>query len=490
MTDNAPIIHPRPRRYRRARYAAVLALTASAVGLGIPMSASAAPDPATATADAGWNARSSVLPGTPLSLSVTVDPADQSNAFDTTAPVGGSFRAQVEVSSEGDDDYDQTFTWNTTSTGSPQSHTMTFTAPPNAGEYDVEVTGGAPDSPFGLAYVGDFDLTVASPPVASTTTRVSMSAVTGTRSLNSAAPLTGVVTDSSGKPVSGMPVDVEVSTRSGWATVPGSTVTTDAQGRYTDAAPTYFYGIHTYRVHALGIAAVPAGYNRAAKTGWAPSLTGAGSVQVPLDYRPKGKSTAYTFISTHETRSTQGLIRWNPCQVIPYYINFKGAPKGFSAALVAQALGKVSAATGLRFTYAGPTASEPWTATAPHSGGLYIGWATPKSVPDLGGGTIGVGGPAAHRSKGDTPVNYLGQVSLDKTYHNWNKNPWRETKKHRGAPIGTLLMHEIGHAIGLDHTKTKADVMHEGLNLAQRGKYEAGDLHGLDLLGLNSGCTN
>jgi hypothetical protein len=59
-------------------------------------------------------------------------------------------------------------------------------------------------------------------------------------------------------------------------------------------------------------------------------------------------------------------------------------------------------------------------------------------------------------------------------------------------PMGLVLIHELGHAFGLDHFADNIQVMHPGNRPPDVGgyysRYEAGDLAGLRSLGASKGC--
>ena len=57
----------------------------------------------------------------------------------------------------------------------------------------------------------------------------------------------------------------------------------------------------------------------------------------------------------------------------------------------------------------------------------------------------------------------------------------------RQSTRGSLLLHELGHAIGLDHMTDKRQVMYPVI-LPQAAQYASGDLRGLAAVGAAQGC--
>ena len=58
----------------------------------------------------------------------------------------------------------------------------------------------------------------------------------------------------------------------------------------------------------------------------------------------------------------------------------------------------------------------------------------------------------------------------------------------RGQSEGTLLLHELGHAVGLQHVYDSSQVMNPTITTASPPDYAAGDRTGLRLVGANAGC--
>jgi len=154
------------------------------------------------------------------------------------------------------------------------------------------------------------------------------------------------------------------------------------------------------------------------------------------------------------------LVRWDPCQPVRYKVNLAGAPVG-ALATVRTAAAEVEAATGLDLVYGGTTAALPtgqWGSTGDRSGRwppLTIAWPAASgrhSSTLLPRGVVGEGGwheSTLHSRDGRLRIT-TGFVLL--------------RRGHLGAGLLTrALMHELGHAVGLAHSGSTADVMYPTL---------------------------
>jgi hypothetical protein len=256
---------------------------------------------------------------------------------------------------------------------------------------------------------------------------------------------------------------LQLQTGTGWRELASTGV--GQTGAYGFALPTDWYGDHVFRLLAPGTATYADGVS--------PSRT----VSVTPAYAPRGSASAWKRFST--------LARWDPCTVVEYRTNLRRAPKG-TVKLVNRAFGAVHAATGITFRNAGRTKKVPFSRGSDSKqfepSGLVVAWTTPKVVKALKGSNAGVGGSTARSSNGG-PWRYVyGGVAVDAT----QKLPAKGFKK--GQSIGALLLHEIAHAMGLDHVTDKKQIMYPSLQRGFKGRYEAGDLAGLHAVGAEQGC--
>jgi hypothetical protein len=254
-------------------------------------------------------------------------------------------------------------------------------------------------------------------------------------------------------------VVLELRTANGWREAGRGS--TDLAGTYTLQVPTDWYASHELRVVALGIPIAQAG------------VSDVQTVAVTPSYQPRGSSSAW--------KRFPSQARWDPCTVVEYRTNLHRAPKG-SLAQIRRAFAVVHAATGLSFRRAGSTNKVPYS-RAPEkqqfpTAGLVVAWTTPQVVPSLAGSTAGFGG-STFRSVDGGPWRYIyGGVSIDAT----------QVAAPNGPRTSTLLLHEIGHVMGLTHVSAGSQIMHPYLLPSHRARYEAGDLAGLQALGAEQGC--
>ncbi|WP_196804442.1 matrixin family metalloprotease [Cellulomonas sp. URHD0024] len=181
-----------------------------------------------------------------------------------------------------------------------------------------------------------------------------------------------------------------------------------------------------------------------------------------------------------------GPVAWSPCRPIHYVVRPDGGPAN-GADLIATAVARMSAASGLVFVDDGLTDEAPSMdrpAYEPERYGkrwapVLVSWSTPEETPALEGNTVGIGGSAPVTRVGRS-VYVTGSVTLD--------GPGMVDLVTMPNGINDALgviTHELGHVVGLDHVDDPSQLMNPQ---ASDSVYtlQQGDLAGLAVLGTGS----
>lgn len=169
-------------------------------------------------------------------------------------------------------------------------------------------------------------------------------------------------------------------------------------------------------------------------------------------------------------------VTYSPCKPIEYVVNPSGGPRdalGFISAAVAT----ISRASGLAFHDDGITDDtdfEHRNADDP----VLIGFVRPGAMKDMSveSGHIGLGGSTAYDVGFGHRMYRTGMVAL--------RTDWFSTPDVSRAEKQAVVMHELGHVVGLDHVKDPHELMDaENTGVTTLGP---GDREGLALLGRGS----
>ncbi len=200
------------------------------------------------------------------------------------------------------------------------------------------------------------------------------------------------------------------------------------------------------------------------------------------------------------------LVRWNPCQTITFAVNPRLA--GHSAHARARAVRDVRGSfaragqrSGLTFKFAGRTHELPRnTPTARWSerqkvAEIVVAWvdeSRKKYHTDLlatsGDGYVsGVGGWIL-RGWTDEKSHWQAAVGRGYVVINSADNHIYAPGFGSGVTRGSLLQHEIGHAIGLSHVGSTSELMYPTILSRHQSTYKQGDSEGLHRLGRHQGC--
>lgn len=185
---------------------------------------------------------------------------------------------------------------------------------------------------------------------------------------------------------------------------------------------------------------------------------------------------------------------WDPCRPIYWVVNRANEPEGARAELKA-AFSQVSKLTGLKFEYAGET-EEKFVIERPSENSTYLEFNSPwnpvlvQYLPDRqwnkasqeifgesGEDIAGFAGPDSEWARGlvERLVYVSGRVVLSTSSI--------ETMFEYGRPdfVRALMLHELGHLVGLDHVENERELM-DADNYAVT-QFGPGDRRGLSALG-------
>ena len=171
--------------------------------------------------------------------------------------------------------------------------------------------------------------------------------------------------------------------------------------------------------------------------------------------------------------------RWNPCAPIHYAVNLGGYSDSFRP-VIAEAVERLQAATGLLLVPIGDTTFMPTSTSqsAPASvgGELVIALGDAVQTDLVPGSIVGRAGIFYFTSivRASVVID-VGDVG--------SNPPWAS------LGVGPVLMHELAHAVGLDHVPDSAQLMNAVASPNGPTTYGGGDLTGLWQVGAAGGCT-
>ncbi|MDQ1695021.1 MAG: hypothetical protein QOJ03_374, partial [Frankiaceae bacterium] len=215
----------------------------------------------------------------------------------------------------------------------------------------------------------------------------------------------------------GAPVTLQHRTANGWANNTRKTLT--AASTQTWRFKPRKQGVVDYRVF------------RGARG----TIVGGGSAPVTLTVTLKGKGSAKSHAYAESYHGHPWS--WNPCATIHYRVNVKNAPSR-GLADVKESLRRIHLVNGLKFRYDGTTHAVP----DPFQGqaeDLLVAWVSKSPYLQ---GAAGLGGANEARPRGDHMLYRSGFALLDAGLK-------LRPGFGRGITEGQLLMHELGHAVGL-----------------------------------------
>lgn len=187
------------------------------------------------------------------------------------------------------------------------------------------------------------------------------------------------------------------------------------------------------------------------------------------------------------SRTSGWVQRWNPCAPVHYQVNVTQDPSALPA--VRAAVAALSKGTGITFVYDGGTTFIPhsgaWNQPAPliialvHHNGLVGG-----TNYLAGGNQLGEGGFESQYSIANGKFT---SYKIIEGYAVVDVDGYNRADSHVRT---AALLHELGHAVGLNHARLISEVMYPSVSDAGPNYYSAGDLAGLAKVGRPAGCLS
>lgn len=186
-----------------------------------------------------------------------------------------------------------------------------------------------------------------------------------------------------------------------------------------------------------------------------------------------GVGGAHAFLMTQP--GTAEPVGWDPCQPIRWAVNPTDEPAG-GREIVDNAVARMAASTGLDLRAMGETAHVPFADSGLPDAfvrPVIIGWGSEEDFPRLEGSIAGLGGA---RTDSATGRRYLvtGDIVLDTDTFT------STTIGRRPVALEAIVLHELGHVVGLTHVDDPTELMAER-HTRQNG-FGPGDREGLEAL--------
>jgi hypothetical protein len=180
-------------------------------------------------------------------------------------------------------------------------------------------------------------------------------------------------------------------------------------------------------------------------------------------------------------------VRWDPCRPVTVRVNLAAVDPPARLRISAEigtAVARLSAATGLRLVDAGSTAEVPGRGGPAQDGELVVAVVDPTDTDlPIGGEEIGHGGYVVGYRSGAVQIT-RGWVVLDV-----RRFLSLATGFGPGVDRGNVLLHELGHAVGLEHVAEPGSLMRDTLGADAPDGFAPGDLARLRRRGADGGCV-
>lgn len=209
------------------------------------------------------------------------------------------------------------------------------------------------------------------------------------------------------------------------------------------------------------------------------------SADVPNPVRPSSGGS-WEFLNEYDGEP----VRHDPCTTIHYVVRVGSGPPD-AIEIAREAVARVSDATGLSFVYDGTTDRVPRSVSRSELDSddpLVIAWVLSTETDlfddvEVGESSeaVGVGGPILMRRSDGAQWYVGGFVAI-------RSDAAVGPGFGPGTSEGNVLLHELGHVVGLGHVDDANELMAPWTTDDTRAGYGPGDLYGLWRLGASQGC--
>ena len=204
-------------------------------------------------------------------------------------------------------------------------------------------------------------------------------------------------------------------------------------------------------------------------------------------FRTAGDADEFAFLSLEP--GGEEPVRYDPCSPIHYVVNRTGAPRGAITDLH-RGVGIFEGAMQVDFVFDGFTDEIPSGNRAAYQPDRYgnrwapilLAWVPASDLLSPNDQAVGAAGSVAVQNERGRAVYVTGTVTF-------NSNAKLLTGYRFGDSWGDVVLHELGHIVGLAHIDDYRQVMYPDVT-GGHARLGAGDLEGLRRLGRDGGCVS
>ncbi|MCL6549907.1 MAG: cell wall-binding repeat-containing protein [Acidothermus cellulolyticus] len=182
------------------------------------------------------------------------------------------------------------------------------------------------------------------------------------------------------------------------------------------------------------------------------------------------------------------VVRWNPCQPVGWQLNIGSLPSSV-ASVISTEVQVLAADSGLTLRYDGTTTFVPTSTNIDTEPDDLIVAVIPRSATDLfdgaSGTVVGEGGwTAGYNANGHIVIAHGFAVITQDAL----ATGLLPISTQGGVTLGTAVLHELGHAVGLNHASQPTEIMYPVLSPQTPATYSPSDRAGLAAVGAPAGC--